>query len=228
MNTKTALDLACGTGLSTFELCSHYQRTLGVDISEAQIEQAREQATILDKSVEFIHAAASQLPFPDSSVDLLTCAMAWHWLDPSTVFTEIDRVLKSPGALAVYSYGPPTYRHNECNRLYHEFINTKCTWPVGSHGNMLDAIKNHYRTVSLPFPLAERHDMIAETVTDLEHLHGYLMSLDGYETYCKDHPEDSNALDNMIDEMKKILLKDNPHQLSLTFDRPYFMLLALK
>ena len=46
------LDLACGTGHSTFELCNHYQRTVGVVISIAQLEQARENATILGKSGE--------------------------------------------------------------------------------------------------------------------------------------------------------------------------------
>ena len=226
-----ALDLACGTGLSTFELSRHYQRTVGVDISKAQIERAQEKAAILDKSrkVEFFHASAGQLPFPDASVDLLTCATAWHWLDPNAVFPEIDRVLKSPGALAVYSSCVPTIHNDQCNKIFRDFISTKCTWPIGPHGHIIQVVRSHYRNVSLPYPLAERHDMIEESETDLEHFRGYVTSLDGYETYCREHPEDSNALDDMIDEMKTVLLKDRPYdQISLTLDRSYFMLLAVK
>ena len=153
VNTKMALDLACGTGQSTFELCSRYQKTVGVDISKAQLEQAREKATILGKSgeVEFVHAAASHLPLHDASVDLLTCAAAWHWLDPNTVFPEIDRVLKSPGVLAVYSYCSPTIRHDHCNKIWQEFVSTKCTWPDGPHGYTFDVLLSHYRNVSLPY-----------------------------------------------------------------------------
>ena len=35
-----AVDVACGSGHSTFPLCSRFQRVLGVDISEAQITNA--------------------------------------------------------------------------------------------------------------------------------------------------------------------------------------------
>ena len=237
VDTKMALDLACGTGHSTFELCSHYQRTVGVDISKAQLERAREKATILGKSgeVEFVNAAASQLPLQDASVDLLTCAVAWHWLDPKAVFPEIDRVLKSPGALAVYSHGIPTIRHHQCNKIFQDFISTKCTWPDGPHGNIIDVVKSHYRNVSLPYPLAERHeshDMVKESETDLEHLRGFVMSIDGYETYCRDHPEDNNALDDMIQEIKRILLGDESKlqlsEVTVTISMQYFMLLAVK
>ena len=35
-----AVDVACGSGQSTFSLCSRFQRVIGVDISEAQITSA--------------------------------------------------------------------------------------------------------------------------------------------------------------------------------------------
>ena len=242
VDTKMALDLACGAGQSTFELSSHYQRTVGADISKAQLERAREKATILGKSgeVEFVEAAASQLPFPDASVDLLTCAMAWHWLDPNTVFPEIERVLKSPGALAVYSYMIPTIRHDQCNKMFYDFVSSKSTWDKeckdGPYGPMAEVLISHYKNVRLPFPLAERHDMIEESETNLEHLRGYVTSLDSYMAYCRDHPEDSNALDDMIQEMKKLLLDGSSKdyhstqlsEVTFTIDTPYFMLLAVK
>ena len=241
VDTKIALDLACGAGQSTFELCRHYQRTVGVDISQAQIEQAQKKANTLGKTgeVNFVVAAASQLPFRDSSVDLLTCAMAWHWLEPNTVFPEIDRVLKSTGALAVYSYNIPTLRHEQCNKMLHDFVFTKSTWDEecmdGPYGPMHEVMKTHYKNVYLPFPIAERHDLLVESEMSLEHLRGYLLSLDSYISYCREHPEDSNAHDALIHEMRSLLLdgKDDCSNLQLsevtfTIDTPYFMLLAVK
>lgn len=35
--------LGCGTGQSTFVLAEHFDRVLGVDVSESQIEEARDQ-----------------------------------------------------------------------------------------------------------------------------------------------------------------------------------------
>ena len=96
-------------------------------------------------------------------------------------------------------------------------------------------MKSHYRNVSLPYPLAERHeshDMVKESETDLEHLRGFVMSIDGYETYCRDHPEDNNALDDMIQEIKRILLGDESKlqlsEVTVTISMQYFMLLAVK
>ena len=59
---KMALDLACGTGLSTFGLCSHYQRTVGVDVSKAQLDYAKEKMNDRPEkydNVEFILSTAT-------------------------------------------------------------------------------------------------------------------------------------------------------------------------
>ena len=39
-----------------------------------------------------------------------------------------ERVLKSPGALAVYGYMIPTIRHDQCNKMFYDFVFSKCTW----------------------------------------------------------------------------------------------------
>ena len=57
-----------------------------------------------DDDVEFVVCPANKLPFEDESVDLLTCAAAWRWLDQNTVFAEIDRITKRPAVLTVYTY----------------------------------------------------------------------------------------------------------------------------
>jgi len=40
-----AVDVGCGSGQSTFPLCSRFKRVIGMDISEAQIIKARAKCT---------------------------------------------------------------------------------------------------------------------------------------------------------------------------------------
>ena len=47
---------------------------------------------------------AEELPFPDSSVDLLTAASAAHWFDQARFLVEAARVLKPGGCMALLGY----------------------------------------------------------------------------------------------------------------------------
>ena len=235
-----AVDLACGSGQSTFPLCDQFRRVVGVDISKAQIECALEKAKALGRNddVEFVVCPASKLPFEDESVDLMTCAAAWHWLDPDTVFLEIDRVLKRPGALAVYTYGPPILFHQQLRELFTHMWENVCIWQYGPYGNVRRIVENRYQDVKLPYPLAERHDMQQENTMSLEDLEGFVNSWDSYEAHCKQNPG-STALEDMVQGMKKLLLEKegipveisgNTHvsDVSFHFTTPFFLLLAIK
>ena len=95
-----AVDVACGSGQSTFSLCNLFQKVIGVDISEAQIANARVKVTTNlqdSKRIEFIVGNAHDLPLESSSADLITCATAWHWLDPELFYREAKRVLEPKG-----------------------------------------------------------------------------------------------------------------------------------
>ena len=146
-----AVDLACGSGLSTFPLCDRFRRTVGVDISKAQIACAVKKAKALGKTddVEFVVCPASNLPFEGQSVDLMTYATAWHWLDSDTVFAEIDRVLKKPGVLAVYTYGPQKLFHQQLHNLFTHIWEDVCIWQYGPYGNVRRVAENYYRDVKL-------------------------------------------------------------------------------
>ena len=177
---------------------------------------------------------ASHMPFEDESVDLMTCSQAWHYLDPDTVFPEIDRVLKRPGVLAVYAYGRPMLHKQQLDDLFsHTWENVVIY--QGPYGNIRTPLDNHYRDVKLPYPLAERHDMQLESTMSLEELEGFVNSWGSYERYCKQYPGNT-IVEDMMMEMKKLLLEgeeaaDGTTQLShMTFglDTAVFLLLAVK
>jgi len=94
-----ALDLACGTGLSTAGLTAHGYAVSGVDIAAGMLAQARQS---VDGDCTFYEARAEALPFADGAFELVSCAQAFHWFDAPKSLGEIARVLKRGGAVALY------------------------------------------------------------------------------------------------------------------------------
>nr|XP_039261977.1 putative methyltransferase DDB_G0268948 [Styela clava] len=94
------LDVGCGTGRSTHAFSPFFKSILGIDISEAQIEQAKK----INESDNIIFKLSDGHTFPvdDDSVDLVTCGAAAHWLDIKKFEEECERVLKPNGCCAIY------------------------------------------------------------------------------------------------------------------------------
>ncbi|MDP9184875.1 MAG: methyltransferase domain-containing protein [Actinomycetota bacterium] len=91
-----AIDIGCGTGLSTHALAGVAGHVVGVDASEDMLAHA-----IKEQGVSFVSAVAERLPFPDAAFDLASVASAIHWFAPSAL-REVRRVLDSDGSLLVY------------------------------------------------------------------------------------------------------------------------------
>jgi ubiquinone/menaquinone biosynthesis C-methylase UbiE len=95
-----AVDVGCGTGLSTRALRSIARRVVGVDVSEEMIAAAEPM-----EGVEYRVGPGEALPLPDNAFDLLTISSAYHWLDPERFLSEVCRVLHTGGAFVVYENG---------------------------------------------------------------------------------------------------------------------------
>ena len=92
-----ALDVGCGTGLSTTTLKEIARHIVGVDISAEMLAQAP-----ADPCIAYLVASAENLAVNDNAFDLLTVSSAFHWLNRSTFFAEARRVLRSLGWLIIY------------------------------------------------------------------------------------------------------------------------------
>jgi len=92
-----ALDVGCGTGLSTIALKEIAQHIVGVDISAEMLAHAP-----ADPRIEYLVASAENLAVNDNDFDLLTVSSAFHWLNRSAFFAEARRVLRAPGWLIIY------------------------------------------------------------------------------------------------------------------------------
>ena len=90
----TVLDLAAGTGKLTRPLVASGARVIAV-------EPVAEMRAALPASVEALDGTAESIPTGDGSVDLVTVAQAFHWFDGDAALTEIHRVLRPGGHLAL-------------------------------------------------------------------------------------------------------------------------------
>jgi SAM-dependent methyltransferase len=100
----TVLDVGPGTGISMRLLASRGARVVGVELGPAMAARLRAR----DPSAAVAIGDGNILPVRSASVDLVTYAQAWHWLDPRRSLDEAVRVLRPGGSIAAWWNRPDT------------------------------------------------------------------------------------------------------------------------
>jgi SAM-dependent methyltransferase len=97
----SALDLGCGSGVYATRLAARGAHVVGVDLSAAMIDLARERARAQGAALDWLVADISRpLPFADAQFDLLFTATVLHYVeDLSAVMREVARLLRPRGRL---------------------------------------------------------------------------------------------------------------------------------
>lgn len=94
---KTALDVGAGTGKFTRSLVA-----LGLEVYAVEPDdQMRASLRVSLPGVTALAGTAEHLPLDDDSVDVVTVAQAWHWMDHEVAKAEFARVLRPGGTLAL-------------------------------------------------------------------------------------------------------------------------------
>jgi SAM-dependent methyltransferase len=95
---RLAVDVACGTGLSTQAVLELADYVIAIDASHAMLRAAQPQSR-----ARYLVAAAERIPLRDASADLATVGAAFHWFDQPRAFAELARILRGGAGLAVYT-----------------------------------------------------------------------------------------------------------------------------
>ena len=97
----SALDVGCGYGADVLELAKRLRprgHAVGVDISEAMINEAQRRTAAIDRTVSFQVADALALPFADNKFEICrTETVLQHLADPQRAVTEMVRVTRPGG-----------------------------------------------------------------------------------------------------------------------------------
>jgi SAM-dependent methyltransferase len=94
-----ALDVACGTGLSSLALVDLADVVVGAEIAPGMLAAGRRHP-----SIYYVSASAECLPFPDAAFGAATVASGVHWFDQRRFFAEAGRVLSASGWLGIYDH----------------------------------------------------------------------------------------------------------------------------
>ena len=107
---QRVLDVGCGTGLLTRiikESIPNAQVT-GLDGDEEVLRIARDKSHDMD--IQWDHALAFDMPYPDNSFDVVLSSFVTHHLtnvEKVRTFQEVQRVLRPNGGFHIVDFGPP-------------------------------------------------------------------------------------------------------------------------
>jgi len=235
-----ALDVGCGTGMSTCNLFGKFDNILGVDLSAAMIEQAKKSYPA--DSVEFKVSGAEKLPVEDCSVQTVLVGRAIHYFDQKTFFQEVDRILVPGGVVAYYSVHFPTVfvenddvKSKQINDIFWEYMDNYLEkyWTRNAFDGQLIGARNrrdYYVSMKHPFAETEVDETVSYdrevTIADLGR------ELDTYSAAVK-HREvmGDKAADDMVEEfvtrVKKALGTENAQQMVMARNS-FFIVMARK
>jgi SAM-dependent methyltransferase len=139
-----AWDCGTGNGQAALGLAKHFDKVYATDASAEQIAHAHPH-----KNVEYQAEPAEHVSLNDSSVDLVTVAVAIHWFNFDEFHREVKRVLKPNGILAAWTYSL-TEISPEIDELIQQYYGEilRGYWPERIH-----YLEEKYET--LPFPYEE-------------------------------------------------------------------------
>eukprot|EP00048_Salpingoeca_helianthica_P021507 m.12678 g.12678 ORF g.12678 m.12678 type:complete len:277 (-) comp6054_c0_seq1:29-859(-) len=229
-----AVDVATGTGQVAVPLAADPPEGLGFasvvafDQSSEQLKHARPHPR-----VRYTQGDAYAMPAETHSVDLVTVAQAAHWFDMPRFLSEVTRVLRPGGLLAVAGYGVCTLGRPAQQAVFTDYYRR-----LGSHllpgqaGCYWDCdrprLDSGMADVTFSPPL--QAEPTREWHRDSRSLHrtvfeGYLRTWSAYRAYCVAHPDHPDLVTSVLAQLDAAAAgSPDPDMWPVTF--PYFLLLG--
>jgi len=210
------VDVGCGPGNSTLKLAADFKDVVGLDLFADHIPVAVDYAHKAGvPHARFLVGSAEDLSaFEPQSVDLVSAFMAIHWIDKHRFLSEVARVLKPGGTVAIVAYSsqaflqhPTDPKIREVYNAFMQFLFSMSWAEVGDDVHKRKVLEHNFSTndsllknIPIPADLFTRETRIYWTAEDA--------SADGpHRTIFADQ---SFALDERGPKCKDIVHKDDP------------------
>jgi ubiquinone/menaquinone biosynthesis C-methylase UbiE len=110
---KTVVDVACGTGRSTFAFAPYALKVIGVEPEEAMLKIARDNLRNSGfQNVIFKNGSSDKIPMPDNSVDIVVAVTSASFFSAENIqryVKEAERVLVNNGSIYSIDIAPGWY-----------------------------------------------------------------------------------------------------------------------
>lgn len=162
---ELAWDCATGNGQAAIALTRFFERVIATDLSQEQLDQAP-----AHPQIEYRRATAETSTLEANSVSLITVAQALHWFKRDAFYSEVKRVLRPSGILAVWSYALCSVDPG-VDRILLDFYHG----PSASYWEPERALVDEgYASLTLPFSELKVPTFHMEQEWDLSQYLGYL------------------------------------------------------
>lgn len=149
------VDLGAGTGLSTRAWAGRARRVVGIEPNPRMVSHARDSGG--EPGVGYLVAFGHRTGLAAGRADLVTCAQAFHWMEPAPVLAEAARILRPGGVFAAYDYDLPPVVQPEVDAAFAAHFAARArarerlglaagaaTWPKQRHLEQIRA-SGHFR-----------------------------------------------------------------------------------
>lgn len=169
-----AWDCATGTGQAAKGLAGYFAQVVATDASAKQIAQ-----TLPHPHIDYRVARAEASGLVGASVDLVTVAQAAHWFDLPAFYTEVRRVLRPGGVLALWGYERlivPNAIAIPLGRFYERTL--AGFWPSERY-----FVETGYRDLPFPFTQLIAPEIVLRANWNLPQLLGYISTWSAVKRY---------------------------------------------
>ncbi|XP_069554964.1 putative methyltransferase DDB_G0268948 [Brachyistius frenatus] len=229
---ELAVDVGCGSGQGTLLLAKHFVSVVGTDVSPAQLEVASQYAK--ESNITYRHCVAEELPFADSSVDLVTAMSAFHWFDRPRFLREAHRVLKPRGCLALVNYtidmelSYPDCCSHSLNQVCKEFYAALKPYRSPHLGpSTIELYREAYESISYP-DKEWQECMWDRRPMPLSSYMGLVESFSSYQALLRDEPQKAARLSEDICQRLMSVMRVISADTEVEVAVKYFYLLASK
>jgi ubiquinone/menaquinone biosynthesis C-methylase UbiE len=192
---KHALAWDCGTGngQAAISLSAFYEKVLATEPSESQIRYAMK-----SPKVSYFIEAAESSSIRTNTVDIVTIANALHWFNFDLFYKEVNRIVKSNGVIAAWSYGLPEISP-EIDSIVKQFHDGT----LGTYWQPQNRlVEKQYATIPFPFQPIPSPKFYIEKVFNLKELIGYFNTWSATQRFINDNK--FNPTEELEEDLNKV------------------------
>ena len=152
------LDVGTGPGFFAINLALSGHDVTAVDITQAMLDKAADNAAHYGAMVRFEQANVHELPFQDGSFDLIVSRnVVWNLEQPKKALNEWARVLLKGGRILYFDANWYLYLFDEQARVQHETAQIEATRLYSKEKSVAKDLASKMEDIAHSLPLSRMH-----------------------------------------------------------------------